>query len=45
MSQFFSRKGTSERAEAHRILDLARAGYAITDEQINWALMVTGDLT
>lgn len=45
MSQFFTRKGSAPKAEAHRILDLARNGYPVTDEQINWALMVTGDLT
>lgn len=34
-----------QRAEAHRILDAARAGDQISTVRITWALRVTGDLT
>jgi hypothetical protein len=35
----------SLRAEAHRILDDARAGLNVSPERITWALRITGDLT
>jgi hypothetical protein len=33
------------RARAHQILDDAKAGLTVSDEQITWALRITGDLT
>lgn len=33
------------KAQAHRILDDARAGLSVDPESINWALRITGDLT
>ena len=32
------------KAEAHRLLDRARAGEEIDAERITWALRITGDL-
>lgn len=32
------------KAEAHRLLDLARAGHNISEDRITWALRITGDL-
>lgn len=34
----------SMKAEAHRLLDLARAGHNISEDRITWALRITGDL-
>lgn len=45
MSHLYTRTGDDQRAEAHRILDLVRNGANISDERINWALSITGDLT
>lgn len=51
MSLYPRRSGRSEdqetrhRAEAHRILDMARAGQPISEDRITWALRITGDLT
>ena len=33
-----------QRAEAHRLLDAARAGADISPDRITWALRITGDL-
>lgn len=33
------------KAEAHQILDRARAGHPVTAEEIDRALRITGDLT
>lgn len=51
MTTLFARRTTRPkdpdvrlRVEAHRILDRARAGEAISEERITWALRVTGDL-
>lgn len=50
MTQLFPRRhGGSpdphlrQRAEAHRVLDAARAGENIDAERIAWALRITGD--
>lgn len=32
-----------EEAEAHHILDLAKAGFYVPVSTINWSLMVLGD--
>jgi len=42
----FPREAHNEdlRAMAHRILDDARAGLAISEDRITWALRITGDL-
>ena len=32
------------KAEAHRLLDLARDGHNISEDRITWALRITGDL-
>lgn len=32
------------KAEAHRILDMARDGMNISEDRITWALRITGDL-
>lgn len=32
------------KAEAHRLLDMARAGHNISEDRITWALRITGDL-
>lgn len=36
---------TRQRAEAHRLLDMLRAGMKVSEERIDWALRMTGDLT
>lgn len=33
------------KAEAHRILDMAKAGLDVSPQWVTWALVVTGDLT
>lgn len=42
----FSREqhGESLKAQAHRLLDDAKAGLDIDAERITWALRITGDL-
>ena len=38
------RKGfNEEELEAHRVLDMARAGFDVPDSVIGWALFVLGD--
>ena len=32
------------KAEAHRLLDRAKAGEKISEDRITWALRITGDL-
>lgn len=38
------RVGFNAKAEAHRVLDRARAGLPAPGIQVRWALRVTGDL-
>jgi len=33
------------KAEAHRLLDRAKAGEKVSEDRITWALRITGDLT
>lgn len=33
------------KADAHRILDMAKAGLDVSPQWVTWALVVTGDLT
>lgn len=35
---------TRQRAEAHRLLDMYRAGVNVSQERVDWALRITGDL-
>jgi hypothetical protein len=36
-------KADSDKLQAHRILDLVRAGQHVSAERINWALAILGD--
>lgn len=37
------RKGNDQEREAHRVLDLAVAGFDVPESVIDWALFVLGD--
>jgi hypothetical protein len=37
------RKGNDQELEAHRVLDLAVAGFDVPESVIDWALFVLGD--